>query len=341
MKGKKALLGAAIGRSGLASARLRLAAPARDQLLILAYHRVLDIGEEARFAQDPELVSASVEDFERQMGFVRKHFNVLRLADVADCLERNRPLPPRSLVVTFDDGHLDNYTHAFPVLRGLGMPACIFLSTDYIGSTRMFWFDRVAQLLYHAPAGQWRFADVPIVLPAHDVPARRAAAGALLRRLKQVPDAQRLDCVAALEETFGAFVPAAGAPSRSALNWEEVRKMAAAGIEFGSHTCSHPILTRLDERGLTRELEESRRVIGDRLGSPVDIIAYPVGKAGAYDERVIAASRRCGYRLGISYETGINRVGQLQPFALRRLAVERYTRLPFFKGMLAFPGLLA
>ena len=55
----------------------------------------------------------------------------------------------------------------------------------------------------------------------------------------------------------------------------------------------------------------------------------------------MSVSRDCGYRLGISYENGINRRSRLDRFALRRLAVERYTELSFFKGLLAFPALLA
>lgn len=341
MKGKKAALGEALGLTGLAAMRLRAMAPPRDQLLVLAYHRVLDIGQENAFTQDPELVSASVADFERQMQFVREYFTVLPLSRVLDCIYHGTALPRRSLVITFDDGHLDNYTNAFPVLRRLGLPATIFLSTDYIGSQDMFWFDRVAQLLYFAPQGHWRFAGVDFHLPPPgNVDARRQAAGTLLHRLKQMPNGQRLSCLQDLENALAGSVPASCQPPRSALNWSEVREMAAANIEFGSHTCSHPILSRLEDDELKHELQHSRQVIAAE-SCPTDIIAYPVGKAGAFDARVIDVSRRLGYRLGVSYETGLNRLSRLQPFALRRLAVERYTSMPFFKAMLAFPALLA
>ncbi len=205
----------------------------------------------------------------------------------------------------------------------------------------MFWFDRVALLLYFAPAGEWRFGDVSVQLPTQGVNERREAAGAVLRRLKQVPDAQRLACLEAMEQALAAHVPPQAVPERSALNWDEVREMARNGIEFGSHTCSHPILTRLDDAALERELAASAETIAHETGTPAPTICYPIGKVGAFDDRVIHASRRCGYRLGISYEPGLNRLRRLEPFALRRLAVERYTALPFFKGMLALPSLLA
>jgi len=342
MRGKKAMLGEVLGRSGMASALLRALPGGRDRLLVLAYHRVLDLPpHEDDFAQDPELVSAGIEDFERQMRFVCRHFTPLSFAEVLAHLDAGRPLPPRPLVVTFDDGHLDNHRHAFPVLKSLGMPACIFLSTDYIGSRRMFWFDRVALLLWAAPAGEWTMGGERVRLAAGDAAARREAAGRLLRSLKRVPDAERRRQVDALEAQFGPHVPAGLAPERSALDWNEVAEMAAGGIEFGSHTLSHPILSQLDDDALAHELSASREAIARRTGRAVDTIAYPVGKAGAYDARVIAAAQRAGYRLGISYETGVNALSALDRFEVRRLAVERYTSRPFFESLLALPGLLA
>jgi peptidoglycan/xylan/chitin deacetylase (PgdA/CDA1 family) len=204
----------------------------------------------------------------------------------------------------------------------------------------MFWFDRVALLLHAAPEGEWLLGRRRVRLAPGDVAARREAAGQLLRELKGVPDAERRRQVDALESQLGMHVPAGAVPERSAMDWGEVAEMAEAGIEFGSHTQSHPILSRLDDAALDQELRGSREEIERRLGRPVHTIAYPVGKAGAYDERVMAAARRSGYRLGISYETGVNDVRRMDRFDVRRLAVERYTAWPFFQGLMAFPALL-
>lgn len=339
--GKKELLGDMLGRTGLATAWLRSMPATGDRLLVLAYHRVLDLHDEAQFPQDPELISASVGDFRQQMRVVRDHFNPLTFRDVLASLDAGRALPPRSVVVTFDDGHLDNHRNAFPVLKALGVPACIFLTTDYIGSEHMFWFDRIALLIHAAPRGEWQVGRQSIRLDDESVALRRHVARRILRHLKRVPDGERLRCLGALEAALGRYVPAGMAPARSAVDWDEVREMAEAGIEFGSHTLSHPVLTQLDDSALERELGQSRQAISAQLGGPVDTVAYPVGKAGAFDERVMAMSRRCGYRLGISYETGVNHLGSLDRFAVRRLAVERYTSVPFFKSLLAFPALLA
>lgn len=79
------------------------------------------------------------------------------------------------------------------------------------------------------------------------------------------------------------------------LRWEELRELASSGWEVGSHTCSHPHLTRLDDTALARELVASRAVCSEKLGMPCHSIAYPYGDV---DARVIEAARSAGYELG-------------------------------------------
>ena len=341
MKGKKVRLGELFSQLGLADLCARTGLGAGRKLRILAYHRVLDLGDEASYGADPELISASVADFDAQMRFVQRHFRPVRCADVIDALERDQPLPPRSVIVTFDDGHIDNYTNAYPILSRLGMPATIFVSTEYIGSDRMFWFDRIASLLYFAAPGAVRLDAVDFECTLGDVASRRSASDALLSLLKRIPDLQRRTCLAELEQRFASQRPSVSASGRHCLSWDEVRTMLQGGIEFASHTVSHPILSQLDDSALLHELGASRDAIRRETGHDVPVIAYPIGKRGAYDARVIQAAQRCGYRLGISYETGTNPARGFDRFELRRIAVERYTSLAMFKASLCLPEVFA
>jgi peptidoglycan/xylan/chitin deacetylase (PgdA/CDA1 family) len=77
------------------------------------------------------------------------------------------------------------------------------------------------------------------------------------------------------------------------LSWEELEALAARGWEIGSHTCSHPRLTQLDDAAVDLELQRSRSICEDRLGRPCESIAYPYGD---HDMRVADAARRAGYR---------------------------------------------
>ncbi|MBI4997775.1 MAG: polysaccharide deacetylase family protein [Rhodocyclales bacterium] len=340
MLAKKALLASALARTGVACMALHgRCFGVQDRLTVIAYHRVMDIGGEDSFPFDPELVSATCDDFLRQMEFVRRHFTPVTFAEVVAAIEGRKKLPKRPIIVSFDDGHLDNYLNAFPVLKQLGMPATIFLATGYIGVEGTFWFDRVAELLFRANAGMLRVECLGYSAVLGDIRSKRSACHLLLEALKRVPNHVRLQALAELEETVGVQFPSQA--RNATLDWAQVREMSAGGIEFGSHTVSHPILTKLDDAELFHELHDSRERIRRETGQAAEVLAYPAGNAYAFDDRVIAAARQCGYKLGVSYISGVDRLSSLSHFAVRRLHGERYLSFDQFQAMLAFPAVFA
>ncbi|MFM2118929.1 MAG: hypothetical protein RL722_397, partial [Pseudomonadota bacterium] len=200
-----------------------------------------------------------------------------------------------------------------------------------------FWFNRLVRLLNHAPAGPLAAIDglgvITVPAPACD---RLRLAETLLARFKALPDLMRQAACAAVDDQLAPYLPL-HARQRASFDWDQAREMAAAGIEIASHTINHPVLSQLDDATLDHELRESRAVIHRELGRDLPVVAYPVGKVGAYDERVMAAARACGYRLGLSYEHGVTPLASLPSFDMRRLAVERYTTRSYFNAMLSLP----
>lgn len=332
---RKELLARVLAGARIPAARLRLTRNP-ERLTVLAYHRVFDIGNESDFPYDPELVSATPDDFAWQMEFVGRHFEAITFERLIAATDGGPGLPRRSLIITFDDGHLDNYVSAFPILKRLGLPATIFLSTGYIGTRGTFWFDRVANLLYRAPQGSLAIDTVRFSADLRDVPSRREAAERLLGILKRSRDDARLAALRQLEQLANS-ARIGDEVGSGAMNWEQVREMSQSGIEFGSHSVTHPILSALGDDALEWELTESRREIEERTGKACNVLAYPVG-SGAFDARITLATQRCGYKLGVSYASGINALLRLDRFAIRRLHVERYTSRAYFQSVLAMPG---
>ncbi|MGZ4303082.1 MAG: polysaccharide deacetylase family protein [Gaiellaceae bacterium] len=107
----------------------------------------------------------------------------------------------------------------------------------------------------------------------------------------------------------------------STMRWEELKELAAHGVTIGSHTLSHPHLTKLSDRELHRELRESRERIEDELGAPCKLFAYPYGE---HDSRVRAATRAAGYEAAFALHA---RRRQPDPYALPRVAIWRTDRL--------------
>ncbi|HEU4603395.1 MAG TPA: polysaccharide deacetylase family protein [Steroidobacteraceae bacterium] len=312
------------------------------ELVVLAYHRVLDVGEESQYEFDPELVSASPEEFEWQMRFVRDNFDVLSFKDVGDHVQGRARLPRRPLVVTFDDGFDDNYHHAFRILKNVGIAATFFISTGYIGTDRIFWFDWLAHLLMRAPPGTVRIPELPAALPASsDVAARRAATNQLLAKIKTLSERRRSEILLELEALGREFgIRTASAASRP-MTWEQVIEMHRGGMEIGSHTVSHPILSTMEPDALRFELTQSKAEIESRLNVPVRVIGYPVGTSDAFNAEVVASVRAAGYELGCSYVPGTNPLRDLDRFRLRRQHIERYTSRVYFEALLSLPSLMS
>jgi peptidoglycan/xylan/chitin deacetylase (PgdA/CDA1 family) len=111
------------------------------------------------------------------------------------------------------------------------------------------------------------------------------------------------------------------------LDWARLGELADAGWEIGSHTVSHPHLTRLDDAALERELRDSREAVEQGIGRGCPAIAYPYGDV---DARVVAAARRAGYRTGAALPARWHRpraleeprVGVYHPDDLRRFRVK-------------------
>jgi peptidoglycan/xylan/chitin deacetylase (PgdA/CDA1 family) len=307
------------------------------ELPILAYHRVLDMGLEDSFPFDPELVSASVADFKWQMEFIRDRYDPISFHTVLDWIAGNAELPQRPIIVTFDDGYDDNFYHAFPILRSLGIPATIFVSTGYVGTSEPFWFDFVAHVIWRAPDGLFYSGDLGLDVPlCGDIESRRVGAAKVVRALKAVSNQRRLRYLDELADRYGGTDSPARALSRP-LNWAQVREMSEAGIEFGSHSVTHPILSRLEEEDLVRELGDSRAVLESMLGKDIEVIAYPVGGHNEFDEKVVRFAERAGYKLGVSYLPGVNCLDRLDNFQLRRHHVERSTTPQYFSALLSLP----
>ncbi|KES06817.1 polysaccharide deacetylase [Streptomyces toyocaensis] len=113
------------------------------------------------------------------------------------------------------------------------------------------------------------------------------------------------------------------------LDWDQVRELAAAGVEIGGHSHSHPQLDQLDEGRLRSELMLCKEIVSDQLGSVPVSFAYPYGYSS---RRVREAVRETGYAQALAVGNGLARRAQ-GPYALRRVTVRRSTSAAEFERL--------
>lgn len=274
----------------------------RDTTVILTYHRVLEKWESTLDYSQPGMV-VTVPTFERQLAFLRRHFEIVSLGTLLGEGAGRPPARRPRCVITFDDGWRDNYEFALPILRRHALPAVIFLTTDFIGTERAFWHTELIYLLLHGVPSRFLRDGGPLAAypPAVRECLRRCAgrvaraddADTLIETVKAASDED------AIQALIDALTRAAGLrrplfPGRRFfLDWEQVQEMAVSGFEIGSHGCSHRIMTRLASSAASEELVRSKAEIERRLGRVVEHFAFPNEDA---NETLTGLAARAGYR---------------------------------------------
>lgn len=269
--------------------------------VILMLHRVIEDDREAALPHRRELCIGH-RSFERLLRWLRSNFECVPLMELLD--PHAGPSDRLRVALTFDDGWRDNASQAFPLLKRYEIPASIFLSTDFIGTTRPFWWESLGETLWgrHGTAARdglcERLSELGAPPPAaiHDersVLARSTALADFLQSLKRVPGG-------ALQALADSCPPDT---EPHALDWEQVRALEASGlVRFGPHGASHTILTQLDSQQLERELHDSGSLLRQRCRSPLPVYCYPNGD---HDD---AVRRRLGshrYRYALSTRAGL------------------------------------
>jgi peptidoglycan/xylan/chitin deacetylase (PgdA/CDA1 family) len=302
MNRSRKIVGLASRVPGVTRAFLRLTRPRR--FLVLCYHRVNDDAH-------PFFTGTPLALFRRQMEALRQHFKVLPLAELAE-RARLRDLPRNGVAVTFDDGYRDNYTNAFPILRDLGLPATIFLTTDAVDGNALLWHDRVFDAFHRTPKDEARFEDGVLPLGPAD---RHASLATVLARLRRSSPRDRDRQIESLLQDLGIEPGVPGGWEK--LSWQEAREMASQGVSFGAHTLDHPILTFVSEEEARRQIRESKRRIETELGSEVTMFAYPNGGASDFDRSTQRIVEEEGLSLAVTTVSGAND-GATNPYSLRR-----------------------
>jgi peptidoglycan/xylan/chitin deacetylase (PgdA/CDA1 family) len=307
------------------------AAPRR--LTVINYHRVTDLFD-PEFATFKPNVSATPAQFEQQMAYVAQHFNPIGIGDLTAWLAGQRDLPVRAALITFDDGYADNYTQAAPILKKHHIPGLIFLTSGYIDGLYHPHWDVVSLCFRQTRLNE---AVLPVLgRQSWSSPLmREKMAGLFIEALKALPDEQRLSAVEQLTNVLGETVPDSAFQGLM-MSWDQIRELIGDGIDFGAHTVSHPILTRISPEHALEEMQISRKRIQEETGQSVDSFAYPNGKRPDFKPEIQNLVRKAGFKTAFTLMAGplSYRKARQAPFAIQRIFISHKDDLPRFAAKL-------
>jgi len=302
----------------------------RRILRVLTYHRILEAGDGSIY---PGVVSTTPEGFARQVGALASRFRVLSLEEAVSALKGRSSLPPRALLISFDDAYRDFAEHAWPVLRSHGLPAVLFVPTAYPGRPeRVFWWDR----LYRAFACARREDALPSAagLLRLRTPAERERAFRRVRdRVKELPHREAMELVA---RVCSALEPSPG--EGAVLDWDELRALASEGVALCPHTRTHPRLDRIGPDEMRTEVAGSLADLRREIGAVQPVLAYP---GGFYDRTVLRVVRELGIEVAFTTHRGLNDLRSVDPLQLRRVPIGRRTSEALLRAQLLRAAALA
>jgi len=232
---------------------------------VLCYHSI-------RGDQEPPLpfneLHVTQSTFERHCELLAAHCHPISLTDLCDATSGARSLPPRAVLVTFDDGYRAVLDYALPVLERHNIPAVVFGCSDPITCGTHFWFDSV-----------YRTAGECAVLEARSAPLATWAA------------------LVKANET-----PAAVADRHRPLTVDELKRLAASPlIDIGGHTMSHPTLALMSLEEQLREIAGCRNTLQQIVGTSMRAFAYPYGNLTLdYSPDTVSVVRRAGFALAFT-----------------------------------------
>jgi peptidoglycan/xylan/chitin deacetylase (PgdA/CDA1 family) len=260
---------------------------------ILMYHRIND-GSSAE--------GISVDSLRWQLKQIKENFRVLPLDEMVEASTQNS-LPDNAVALTFDDGYRDFYDHAYPLLKEFELPATLFLTTGFVNGDLWLWPDKIKYILSKT---KHDFLDIeeirtPLRSEFEDYHAWNELGDICLN----LTNAEKFLLIERLAHKLNVKLPDKAPEGYEGLSWQLVREMLKnSQLSLGSHSVSHPVMTRLGDDELNYELLASKETIELETGMVVKAFCYPNGQPADINDETRRAVQSTGYAYALAaYQT--------------------------------------
>jgi peptidoglycan/xylan/chitin deacetylase (PgdA/CDA1 family) len=280
------------------------------------YHRV---GDADSTPYDPNVFSCTAERFEQHVRFYNENFDVINIDELLSIVEKERPISARLALISFDDGYIDNYELAFPILKKHNTPATFFISTNYIDHPEVPWWDEIAWMIRQSDAGKIRLSSWRDAVPI-DRQEMTLSISNVLKAFKRDQGRTMADKISELRQILDTRLDTRSAADLF-VSWEMIREMVQSKMDIGSHSCSHRMLSHISVEDQADEVTQSKHRLESQLGREIAAFAYPVGGRDSFTHESREQLQKAGYKIAFSFIKGINLQVHSLRYELRRLGI--------------------
>ena len=316
-------------RSGLLSFLEHQEARYENLLRVLTYHRIGDPQSENGLL-DPSLLNATPEMFEQQIRFLVENYRLLSILDLLLAIETRKALPPRSVMITFDDGYRNFLDTAWPILEQYHVPTLLFLATNFISSTdQLFWWDKLYQGISKASYTRLNLLEIGDY-PLENGEQRWETFVELKRQISG------MDCHFAnpLVDTILEELDVIPETTGLLLNWTDARFLNERGCYLASHTRNHLILSKIPCTDASQEIRGGYQDICREIGTAWPVFAYPSGQSQDIDNILLPILKEEGFMIAMTSIPGMNIMSRDNLLRLKRIDLSPRLTMPEFRLLL-------
>jgi len=311
-----------------------------SSISVITYHGVLPDGYRVI---DPFLDNTLISTgaFRKQLRLLKEHYIIVSPEQFRSCLGNLNELPERAVMLTCDDGLLNNLTVMLPILQEERVPCLFFVTgSSTENASPMLWYVELYLIVVGAKASrapaQWKGMRVP-VLPSDGV-ARRTSWLQLTRALSNLPAQERNEFLQEAAVWWG-FQPAWKLKYQDDVMLRErfqllgpadLKELANAGMTIGAHTMSHPLLCAQEPELASDEILQCRERLERVLGSSVWAMAYPFGDAASVGPREYRLAESAGFECAFLNVAGA--LSASRNFSLPRVHLSAEMSLPVYEA---------
>jgi len=300
--------------------------------VILLYHRVTNL------QLDPQELAVSPENFETHLKILREKYCLIDIDEFSEIIRSRKAMPKSSVVITFDDGYVDNFYEALPILNRQRAQAIFYIATANIDSRREFWWDNLERIFLHGlnlpPALSFKSHGKSYLFGTATASERESTYLALHPVIKNCDVDERERLMDYILSWSGQSV--AGRETHRMMHASEVTALAnSPSAVIGAHTHNHPKLSVCSQHMQRREILASKEILEKLTRKPVMHFSYPFGTRQDYDRHSVAICKDLG--LTMACANTHNRVHRWSnTFELPRMLVRNWNGQQFSDKMKFF-----